>query len=64
MTSATGRTIKRTNRKVGLIQYDGLRIERTIYSDGMFEYVKINGILFELSDLIKSIWTIDYIYTV
>lgn len=62
MKSATGREIKRTTRKVYLKQcFDGLEIVRTIYTDGLFDYVKVNGILFELNDLTSNVWEIIFI---
>lgn len=57
--------LKRTTRHVHMTQYDGLQIDRTIWTDetGLAEYIRINGFVFELADFWNSKnWTINFIW--
>ena len=48
-----------------MTQYDGLQIDRTIWTDetGLAEYIRINGFVFELADFWNSKnWTINFIW--
>lgn len=60
----TKKAYKRTQRHVHLTQCDGLQIERVIYTDGIDEFIKINGFLFNLWEDIDDgkIWNVDYVY--
>lgn len=64
--------LKKTNKMVHLIQegfrngkptheYNGIQIDRRIYTDGTTEYIKINGFAFKLYE-ISTNWKIDYIW--
>ena len=54
--------LKRTNRKIHMTQYDGLQIDRTIYTDGSTDYIKLNGFVFKLwEDFVGCrTWTINF----
>ena len=57
--------LKRTTRHAHLVQYDGVQIDRTIYTDEAGnEFVKINGFVFDLwLDIDRSRnWTVDFIW--
>lgn len=67
--------MKKTGKKAHLIQegfkngkptheFNGIQIERTIYTDGKDEYIKINGFYFNLWLEVElgGNWKIDYIY--
>lgn len=56
--------LKRTSKHVHLTQFDGLQIDRTIYTDGTNEYIKINDFVFNLWSEINhcTTWKIDFIW--
>lgn len=56
--------LKRTTRHVHMTQYDGIQIDRTIWTDEEGnEYIRINGFTFDLNDVLNfSNWTINYIW--
>ena len=58
--------LKRTTKHVHMTQFDGLQIDRTIYTDGEKEFIKINGFVFDLLDFsysdFRSAWRIDFIW--
>ena len=56
--------LKRTTRHAHLVQYDGVQIDRTIYTDGMDEFIKINGFVFNLWTEIDRMdnWTVEFIW--
>lgn len=56
--------LKRTSKHVHLTQFDGLQIDRTIYTDGTNEYIKINDFVFDLWSEIDhcNTWNIDFIW--
>ena len=56
--------LKRTSKHVHLTQFDGLQIDRTIYTDGTNEYIKINDFVFDLWSEIDhcNTWKIDFIW--
>ena len=58
-------SLKRTTRHVHMTQWDGLQIDRTIYTDefGLVEYIKLNGFVFRLSEMYDSrVWTVNFIW--
>lgn len=57
--------LKRTTRHVHMTQWDGLHINRTIWTDesGQNEFIKINGFVFDLKDVYTwKNWTVDFIW--
>ena len=42
-------------------EYNGIQIERAIYTDGIDEFIKINGFFFNLYHL-SSNWHLDFIF--
>lgn len=60
----TRTNLKRTSKHVHLTQFDGLQINRTIYTDGTNEYIKINDFVFDLWSEIDRCnnWKIDFIW--
>lgn len=56
--------LKRTTKHVHLVQSDGLQIDRTIWTDGKDEFVKINGFVFNLWTEIDKFenWTVDFVW--
>ena len=56
--------MKRTTKHVHLTQIDGLQIDRTIYTDGANEFIKINGCLFDLWNEISKLknWKINFVW--
>lgn len=60
----TRTNLKRTSKHVHLTQFDGLQINRTIYTDGTNEYIKINDFVFDLWQEIDHCnnWKIDFIW--
>ena len=57
--------LKRTKKHVHMTQWDGLQIDRTIYTDetGLAEFIKLNGFVFSLADMYNShVWTVNAIW--
>ena len=58
--------LKRTTRHAHLTQYDGVQIDRTIYTDetGLNDYIKINGFVFDLwLDINRGkVWEVNFIW--
>ncbi len=42
-------------------EYNGIQIDRRIYTDGTDEFIKINGFTFKLYELSKN-WHLDFIW--
>lgn len=56
--------LKRTKLHAHLVQFDGLQIDRTIYTDGKGnKFIKINGFVFDLWEIAKSKnWIVGFIW--